>query len=137
MQSKAKARVVALFEFLVAGLLIVGIWFGLPARWWPVDAVGSLMAAVLAAGGAGLLFNRGWGRLLSVAASWMSLAVGLILVSLLAFSAAYLVGLYGPIGAGGALILGAVATLLVPYLVGLPLIQLILLRNRRSGADHG
>jgi hypothetical protein len=124
-----KTRAVAIFELSVAALLIIGIWVALPARWWPVDIAGSLLAAVLLAGGGGLLLNKTWGRPLSIAASWLSLAIGMAAVTALALTASYLAGLYGQIGAGGALILGAVAALLLPYLVGLPLIQLILLRK--------
>ena len=129
MLSKNKARIVAIFELLVAILLVIGIWVALPARWWPVDVAGSVLAGVLLAGGGGLLLNRSWGRRLSIAASWLSLAIGMTTVTLLAWTAAFLSGLYGPIGGGGALILGAVAALVLPYLVGLPLIQLILLRK--------
>jgi hypothetical protein len=129
MSTKHKRRTVALFELLVAALLIVGIWVALPARWWPVDIVGSILATVLTVAAVGLLVNSGWGRLLSIAASWLSLAVGMITVTVLAWTAAYLAGLYGPIGGGGALILGAVAVLLIPYLIGFPVIQLALLRD--------
>jgi hypothetical protein len=84
---------------------------------------------VLLAGGGGLLFNKTWGRQIAVAASWLSLVIGMTTVTALAWTASFLVGLYGPVGGGGALILGAVAALMLPYLVGLPLIQLILLRK--------
>jgi hypothetical protein len=129
MLPKTKARIVALLQMGVTGLLITGIWLALPARWWPVDWVGSLLAAVSSLSAVGLLLNQGWGWSLARAASWLSLAVGLLVVSLLALTAAYLSGLYGPIGGGGALILGAIAVAILPYLIGLPLIQLILLRH--------
>lgn len=125
-------RTVAFLELLVAALLIVGIWVALPARWWPVDIVGSLLAMVLAVAAVGLLFNSRWGRLLSIAASWLSLAVGMTTVATLAWTASYLAGLYGPIGAGGALILAAAAALLIPYLIGIPVIQLSLLRDNSA-----
>jgi hypothetical protein len=129
MLRKNKERIVAFFELLVATLLIVGIWVALPARWWPVDLVGSLLAATLTMAAAGLLFNRRWGRLISIAVSWSSLAVGMATVTALAWTASYLAALYGPIGKGGALLLGETAALLIPYLIGLPLIQLVLLRD--------
>jgi hypothetical protein len=129
MPSRNKARIVAVFELLVAALLIVGIWVALPARWWPVDVTGTLLGAALLAGGGGLLLDKSWGRLLSVVASWFSLAIGMVTVTVLAFTASYLAGLYGPVGGGGALIVGATAALVLPYLIGLPLLQLTLLRK--------
>lgn len=130
MSEVGRQRVAAAFELLVAILLIAGIWTALPARWWPVDAVGTTLAVVLTGGAVGLLLKKKWGIWLSVAASWLTLAIGLVTISALAFSLSYLAGLYGPIGAGGAMILGAAAALLLPYLVGLPVIQLILLRRQ-------
>jgi hypothetical protein len=128
MRLKTKARIVAACELVLAALLMVGIWLALPARWWVVDIPGSILAAFLALGAVGLIFNKTWGWSFSWAANWLTLAMGLTAVSTLAFTASYLSGVYGPIGGGGALILGAVAALLLPYLVGLPLIQLLLLR---------
>jgi hypothetical protein len=49
----------------------------------------------------------------------------------LAFSLAHLAGQYGPVGSGGAVLLGATASLVLPYLVGLPLLQLAWLRQGR------
>jgi hypothetical protein len=122
-------------RFLVAGLelflalfLMVGIWFALPARWWPIDVGGTLLGCLLAAGGLGLLKNWRVGWVLSAAVNWIALIVGITLVTVLAWTAAHLVGLYGPVGGGGALLLGAVAVLVLPYLVGLPALLLFILR---------
>ena len=49
---------------------------------------------------------------------------GALLCTALAFTSAHISGLYGPVGMGGALLLGAVALLLVPYLVLVPALQL-------------
>jgi hypothetical protein len=65
---------------------------------------------------------------LSTAVNWIALIVGITLVTVLAWTAAHLVGLYGPVGGGGALLLGAVAVLVLPYLVGLPALLLFILR---------
>ena len=50
--------------------------------------------------------------------------------TLLAVTASHLAGLYGPVGRGGALILAVVGLLVVPYLVLLPVAQLVTLRKR-------
>ena len=52
---------------------------------------------------------------------------GAATVTTLASTAGYLAGLYGPVGRGGALILGVVALLVLPYLVLLPLAQVYVL----------
>jgi hypothetical protein len=131
MVEKKPEQIAAVLELSIALLLIVGIWVALPARWWPLDVTGSLLAGVLAVAGGSLLLGKEWGRRLSIVAGWITLATGMVTVTMLALTLFYLVGLYGPVGKGGALILGAVAVLLLPYLVGLPLIQLILLRKGR------
>ena len=52
------------------------------------------------------------------------LFLGLLLVGALAISASFLMGIYGPVGRGGAVILVLVAALAVPYLVVAPALQL-------------
>jgi hypothetical protein len=116
-------------QVVLALLLLGGVWIALPARWWPVDATGSALAGAYAAGAAGLLLRRPWGRLLSLAAGWLALLGGMAAVTALCFSAAHLSGLYGPVGAGGALLMISVAALVFPYLIALPAWQLALLRG--------
>jgi hypothetical protein len=55
------------------------------------------------------------------------LGLGLLLVLVLAATASYLSGIYGPVGKGGAMVLVFVAVLAVPYLVVLPGAQLLYL----------
>ena len=58
-----------------------------------------------------------------------SLALGLALVTVLAVTASWLSGVYGPVGAGGAVVLVLVAALALPYLVVLPVVRLVWLRG--------
>jgi len=62
------------------------------------------------------------------AASAVALALGLFLVTVLAVTASWLSGVYGPVGAGGAIILTLVAVMALPYLVVLPVVELVWLR---------
>lgn len=117
-------------DLLVGALLLVGVWVALPARWWPVDVVGTLLGAALLVTGVGLLVGAPWSERAGVLTGRAVLAVGLALVTLLAVTASHLAGLYGPVGRGGALILAVVALLVVPYLVLLPIAQLVTLRKR-------
>lgn len=119
----------AFFDVLTAVLLVGGIWLALPARWWPVDVVGTLLALAFAASGVGLAIGAQWAVRVARATAAVSLVLGLALATTLALTAAYLSGLYGAVGSGGALLLTAVAALVLPYLVALPAAQLALLRS--------
>jgi len=112
-------------------LIYVGVFEGLPARYWLVDGGAALLIALLTAAGAGLVANTPWARRAALAASVASLVIGLLLVGTLALTASYLSGIYGPVGRGGALILGLLAALALPYLVAIPLAQLAWLGRLR------
>jgi hypothetical protein len=121
---------VAIAQLVAALLTLAGIWIVLPARWWLVDGVGSALALACLASAAGLFGRRAWALKLARAISWATLVIGCGTVSALCFALAHLAGAYGPVGAGGAMLLGVVATLVLPYLVGLPLLQLAWLRRQ-------
>lgn len=114
---------------VLALLLLAGVWIALPARYWLVDAVGTLLAVAALASAFGLWSSRGWGLAVARAVSWLCLVVGTLCVSALALSAAQLAGSYGPVGEGGALLMATVALLILPYLVVLPALQLAWLRD--------
>jgi hypothetical protein len=130
MEIASHPRVLAASQLGMAGLLLTGIWAALPARWWPVDVIGSSLAAIYALAAVGVLLGQGWGRLLSHIAAWVALLVGAATVTALALVVSHLSGLYGPVGAGGALLMGTIAALVLPYLVGLPVLQLGWLSSR-------
>lgn len=121
-------------QLLVGALVVVGVWAGLPARWWPVDVVGTALGAVGAASGVGLLVGARWSLTVARAAAWTVLVGGCTCVTLLALAVGHLWGLYGAVGSGGALLMGTIAALVVPYLVGLPLLWLMRLRD--VGTTH-
>jgi hypothetical protein len=120
---------VATMQLTVASLLLVGIWIALPARYAVVDSLGTGVATLYAVAGIALLYGARWALGLARVASYVALGLGGLAVTLLATSAAHLAGLYGPVGSGGALLLGTVALLILPYLVALPAVQLALLRR--------
>jgi hypothetical protein len=117
-------------DVLTGGLVAVGVFVGLPARWWPVDVGAGLLAGLDVAAGVALLFGVRWAPHLVRAACGVALALGLFTVTVGAVTAAWLTGVYGPVGKGGALILALVAALVLPYTVALPLAQLVWLRQR-------
>jgi hypothetical protein len=123
-------------DVALALLLLFMIWVALPARWWPVDVVGTLLALLLGVSGAGLLQGRPWALRVALIAGWTALGIGASLVTALAFTVSHVAGLYGPVGQGGALILFTVTLLIVPYLVALPAVQVYLL-TRPALASSG
>jgi hypothetical protein len=116
-------------QLAVASFLLIGIWVALPARYAVVDALGTGVAGLYAVAAVALLSGVRWALSLARVASYVALGLGAVAVTLLAMSAAHLAGLYGPVGSGGALLLGTVALLILPYLVALPAVQLALLRR--------
>ena|SRR5579859_2499908 len=107
-----------------AVLIYVGVFEGLPSRYLPVDAAAAVLALFFGLAGAGLLGEATWGPIVAWLASLVSLTLGLLLVATLALTATFLSGVYGPVGRGGALILGLTAALALPYLVVLPVAQM-------------
>ena len=114
-------------SFTTAVLVAGGVFGGLPARWAPVDVTAGLVTAASVVSGVLMVAKvRGAERIARVVSAAV-LLLGLALVLLLAGTASYLSGIYGPVGKGGAMVLGVVALLAVPYLIVLPAAQLLYL----------
>jgi len=128
------ALVFGAIDVVAALVVALGVFMGLPARWWLVDGGAAIVIALLGAAGAGLLARQAWAEKVARIASIVTLALGLLLIATLAITASYLSGIYGPVGRDGALILVLVAALALPYLVALPASQLAWLAGR---ADKG
>lgn len=131
--SRAAARAFGVAHVATALVVGGGVFGGLPSRWAPVDVVAGLVAALEVGAAGGLLLRAGWAERLARAVSLLALGVGLLVVTLLAVTASWLSGVYGPVGAGGGAILALVAALAVPYLVVLPCVELIWLGPRTGG----
>jgi hypothetical protein len=129
MFSRRAAVVFGSADLLTATLVVVGVFLGLPSRWAPVDAGAIVLAALLIASGAGLVLGKPWASRMARVTSGVSLAMGLGVVSVLAITATWLSGVYGPVGRGGAVILALVAALALPYLVVMPVVRLVWLRQ--------
>jgi hypothetical protein len=116
-----------------AGVVTIGVFGGLPDRYWPVDSAATALIVLLLASGIGLVLRTSWCARFARVAAAASLAVGLVLIGALAMSASYLAGIYGPIGRGGAIIFVLVLALAIPYLVAIPALELVWLgRTVRS-----
>jgi hypothetical protein len=119
---------------LAAGLVALGVFRGLPARFWPVDLGAATVSVLLVVSGAALLGNARRAPLLARIASGVALALGLLAFAALVLTASWLWGVYGPVGKGGAALFLLVAALVLPYLVALPIAELLWL-GRRPARD--
>lgn len=126
--SPAVKNMYSAIHMLTALLLGAGVFVGLPQRWWPVDV------------GAGLMVG------LSLLASWSvhsperdrftrfacisHVVVSSVLLVALGSGAAFLAGVYGPLGKGGLIVFALVVALVLPYLFAAPLSELYWLKKR-------
>src|SRR5580658_4681032 len=101
----AVTRIFGSTDLVAATVVLLGVFAGLPARWWVVDVPAVVVAALLVAAGVGLVAGLPWGERVARVASIATLVVGLVLVTTLAVTASYLSGIYGAVGRGGGLIL--------------------------------
>lgn len=132
MHLRRGALVIAAADALTAGLVLFGVFVALPARWWPVDTAAAVLASVEVAAAVGVLAPAPWARRVARTASVIALGAGLSTASALALTASWLSGIYGPVGRGGAIVLAFIATLVLPYLVVLPIVQLLWLGSNRK-----
>jgi hypothetical protein len=110
-------------------LLSGGVWLALPSRWAWVDVPGTALACAALLAAIGLLARARWALPFARWVLRAELVLGTLTATLLAAAAAQLAGSYGPVGAGGAILLVTVALLVLPYLVVLPALQLAWLRE--------
>jgi hypothetical protein len=113
-----------MLNLLVAALVGWCTFRGLPTRWWPVDAGGAVVVGLFAASGAALLSKHRYAEALTRLAGFVVLGLGMLAFALLAATAGWLAGVYGPVGKAGSAVFGLVAALVLPYLVVLPAVEL-------------
>ncbi len=124
--SRRTQLVFGVLDLVVAALVLGGVYGALPTRWAPVDVTATAVALLQLAAGVALLARHRAAASIARVASFVSLGVGLLLITLLAVTASYLSGIYGPVGKGGAVILVLVAALALPYLVAIPAVELVM-----------
>src|SRR5262245_10595483 len=67
-------------NILAALVVALGVFRGLPARYWPVDVGALAVVALLTLSGVGLVLRRPWGERVARIAASIVLAVGLVFV---------------------------------------------------------
>ncbi len=120
----------AIGSFTSAIVIAGGVFLGLPARWTPVDVSAVILASASAASGAMMLANVRYADRVARAVNSVLVALGILLVVLLAATATYISDIYGPVGKGGAMLLVFVAALVLPYGIALPSAQLLYLGKK-------
>ncbi len=128
-QSRRGLLVCAGGSFVSALIILYGVFGALPARWAPVDVGGGILGALLVASAGAIIAKLRFAVPLARVAAFASLGVGLLLVAVLAMTASYLSGIYGPAGKGGAVLMVFVAALVVPYMIAIPAAQLLYLKK--------
>jgi hypothetical protein len=109
---------------VVALAVLVGVFKLLPTRWWVVDGGALVIAGLLGASGVTLLRRMGPAEKITRWAALVVLVLGMALVTALFATAGWISGVYGSVGAGGAIIFGLVGALVLPYVIVLPAAEL-------------
>jgi hypothetical protein len=115
---------------LLAVLVGVGVFAGLPVRYWVVDGSACALAALLLLSAIGLVRSSPWRwRVLHVSAL-CELAIGLSAIAALALGVSYLGGIHNDVGRNALVASIAGSALLFPYLIVYPALQLLWLHAR-------
>ncbi len=117
-------RKYGIVDILFALLYLSVFLFILPAYDTTARVLTLLFPFMLLAGGAFMVSDRRWGREVGIAMAALYIAITIVALFLLAYTAGYFKGIYGPLGKG-ITIVSYMAMLFVVQLFGLwPLFQL-------------
>ncbi len=121
-------RWLASLNLLPAVVLALGAW-ALPARYWPLDGLVAFTVAALLLSSGAVFLRLGWAPRGLLAAAWVLLVTGALLVAGFALSFAFLSGVQGPFGKMGSVLMVLVLLLLTPYTLLYPCLTLWWLRR--------
>jgi hypothetical protein len=111
---------IAIGNLLLAATIVLGVFLGLPVRYWVVDGGALGIALLLLTSSLALARNAPWQVRVARVAAWVVLALGLLLTAALVVGAACVRGVSGELGVRGTAILLVALALEVPYLVVYP-----------------
>ncbi len=117
----------------LALVVVFGVFFVLPLRWWAVDVPAGLGAALLVAATVGCLRPSPTTRRLAVAASAALLIIGLAALTAVSLAAAFLNGVHGVLGRGASMLYLLLIIPVGTWLVLFPALQLGWLHRRAAG----
>jgi hypothetical protein len=129
--SDARLRIsFGVLNAVAALVLLVGLFLVVTPRFWVLDVPLTAIALLDLVSGAALLLRLPWARRVLRVAAWVSLVLGLISVSLIVLSMAFLRGIHGDAGVAALAVSGLIVALLVPYIVLLPALELLWLKRQ-------
>jgi hypothetical protein len=125
----------AIGNALLAVVMLAGVFGGLGTRWWVVDVPSVGVAGLLLLSSFGLARATRWAATALRACALVELCVGLLAIAALGVSAAYFGGVHGELGRSGLMTFILGMTLLLPYLIVYPSVQLLWLHRQQQYAQ--
>ena len=125
----------AIGNALLAIVMLGGVFGGLGMRWWVVDMPSVCVATLLLLSSFGLLRATRWAATALRACAMVELGVGLLAVAGLGISAAYFGSVHGELGRSGLMTFILGITLLLPYMIVFPSVQLLWLHRQQRYAQ--
>jgi hypothetical protein len=117
----------------LAGLVVlVGVFLVAQPRYWVLDLPALLIGGAQLVSTIGLLAKRRWALRALAVAAWLSLVLGLMVVFAIVLSMVFLRSIHGDYGLAGLAVSGLIVALLVPYVVVVPVLELLWLGRQRS-----
>jgi hypothetical protein len=131
--SNAARLTFGISNLLMALILLGGVFVVVQPRYWALDVPLALSALSQLASGAGLLLRLPWAARALRVSAWVSFGVGLLVISLIVLSMVFLRGILGDYGIQALAVSGLIIALLVPYILMLPVLELVWLKRASSG----
>jgi hypothetical protein len=132
-QSPREVRIRLAFgvtNIVVAAAILFCVFTLLPTRWWPVDLGALVVGGLMGSSGVTLVRDMPQAQKLTRYAAFVILAIGVILITAIFGTAGWISGVYGQVGSGGAVVFALVGLLATPYVVMLPVAELVWLGPR-------
>ena len=131
--SDARVRIAfGVLNALTALVLFLGVFVVVEPRFWALDVPAFVIAALELVSAVALLAKRRWALRALALAAWVSFVLGLLVVSLVVLSMAFLRGIHGDYGVAALAVSGLIVLLLLPYVVALPALQLLWLKRHAA-----
>jgi len=117
---------------VAAAVLLCGVLLVVQPRFWALDVPLTLIALVQGASAVGLLANRAWAERALRLAAWTAFVLGLLVLSAIVLSMVFLRAIHGDYGVAALAVSGLIIALLVPYVLVLPVLELLWLKRSRA-----
>jgi cellulose synthase/poly-beta-1,6-N-acetylglucosamine synthase-like glycosyltransferase len=113
-------------------VLLVGVFGVVEPRFWALDVPAAIIALVQLVSAVSLLGRLPWALRALTVSAWVSFALGLTIVTLVAITIVFLRAIHGDYGLAALAVSGLIIALLVPYTVLLPALELLWLKRQRA-----